>query len=99
MHGRGVIDLTDGQSRKPLVGGGCAPFRIAPARLGSGTLVVASDGLLRYAKRDDIARLASGPDLTAAARALVELVRLRSGALQDDVAVVLCRNIAGAPAT
>jgi hypothetical protein len=45
----------------------------------------------RYAKPADIARLAAGADLDAAARGLVELVRLRSGALPDDVTVVLCR--------
>jgi serine/threonine protein phosphatase PrpC len=87
-----VIDLTVGQTRKPLVGSGCFPYAIAGAPLGSGTLVVASDGLLRYAKQHDIARIARGPDLAAAARALVELVRLPNGSLQDDVAIVLCRQ-------
>jgi hypothetical protein len=43
---------------------------------------------------EGIARLAAGPDLDAAARGLVELVRLSSGALPDDVAVVLCREVA-----
>jgi len=44
-----------------------------------------------------IARVASGPDLAAAARALVELVRLPSGELPDDVAIVLCREVEQAP--
>lgn len=82
-----IVDLTHVQERKPLVGDGCVavPFE-APF---DGTLLVASDGLLRYAKRDDIARLARGEDLVAAARALVELVRLPTGELQDDVSIVL----------
>lgn len=88
-----VIDLTDGQVRKPLVGGGCLPFAFRAGPIGNGTLLVASDGLLRYAKQQDIARISRGPDLATAAHTLVELVRLPSGALQDDVAVVLCRDL------
>ena len=53
--------------------------------------MVASDGLLKYAPRAALARLAGMADLAAAATALVELVRLPTGDLQDDVAVVLCR--------
>lgn len=86
-------DLTEGQHRKPLVGAGCVPRRIPPTALDGGTLLVASDGLLRYAKLTDLARIARGADLHEAARALVDLVRLPNGTLQDDVAVVLCRDI------
>jgi hypothetical protein len=56
------------------------------------TLLVASDGLLRYANSNVIARIARGRSLAAAANALLELVRLPSGHTQDDVAVVLCRR-------
>src|SRR5580704_16740595 len=93
LQGTEIFDLTDGQSRKPLVGSGCVPYRVEPVRFDGGTLLVASDGLVRYAKRSDIARLASGTDLRSAARALIDLVRLPNGALQDDVAVVLCREL------
>jgi hypothetical protein len=86
-------DLTAGQSRKPLVGAGGRPWRIPPTPLGDATLLVASDGLFRYAQRAAILRVATGDDLAAAAQALIELVRLPSGALQDDVAVVLCREL------
>jgi hypothetical protein len=65
---------------------GVPSVRGARHRLGAGTLLVASDGLLRYAKPADIARLAAGPDLDATACGLVELVRPRSDALPDDVA-------------
>ena len=88
-----AIDLTEGQSRKPLVGAGCRPWHIPRQLLGDGTLLVASDGLLHYAPRAAIIRLVSGEDLPTAARALVDLVRLPSGGLQDDVAVVLCRQL------
>ena len=94
LQGGNVVDLTYGQQRKPLVGDGCAPWRIPRTRLNGGTLLVASDGLLRYAKRPDIVRIASGEDLQAAARALIDVVRLPNGVLQDDVAVVLCRESA-----
>jgi serine/threonine protein phosphatase PrpC len=81
-----VVDLTHAQQRKPLVGDGCiaVPFEAAF----DGVLLVASDGLLRYATRDAIARLVREQGL-AAVRALVDLVRLPTGALQDDVSLVL----------
>lgn len=94
IAGSEVVDLTAGQDRKPLVGDGCHPFRVTAPPAGSGsTLLVASDGLLRYAKQSDIARVASGPDLTVVARGLVDLVRLPTGGLQDDVSIVLCRQL------
>lgn len=94
ITGADVVDLTAGQHRKPLVGEGCLPFRVTAPPLGGGTLLVASDGLLRYAKQTDIARIANGPDLRASARELVDHVRLPNGSLQDDVAIVLCRQFA-----
>ena len=59
-------------------------------QLGRGTLLVATDGLWKYIDRARIAEavLLVRP-LDAACTALVTGVRLRSGALQDDVAVVL----------
>jgi PPM family protein phosphatase len=93
IRGAAIEDLTEGQARKPLLGDGCRPFSISAPPLGARTLLVASDGLLRYAKPSDIARLAAGADLDAAARALVDLVRLPTGGLQDDVSVVLVRAV------
>ena len=89
-----IEDLTAGQHTKPLIGDHsiALPFQGGP--LAGGTLLVASDGLLRFARPEAIARVASGPDLAAAARELVELVRLPSGEVPDDVAIVLCREIA-----
>lgn len=91
---REIVDLTEGQVRKPLVGSGCEPVAIRAGAIGHGTLLVASDGLLRCGRRQDIACIARGPDLAASARALVDLVRLPTGSLQDDVAIVLCRKLA-----
>ena len=91
IAGSSILDLTDGQARKPLVGDGCNPFRVTAPPLGDRTLLVASDGLLRYAKPQHIAHIANGTDLAVATRALADLVRLPSGDLQDDVSIVLCR--------
>lgn len=93
LVGDEVTDLTDGQVRKPLVGAGCVPFAVHANPIGTCTLLVASDGLLRYAKQQEIARVARGPDLATAARMLLDLVRLPSGGLQDDVSIVLCRYV------
>jgi len=89
----GIIDLTEKQIRKPLIGtGGSSPFAFRLRGLERGTLLVASDGLWKYAKADAIARVARTADIGAAAAGLVDLVRLPTGALQDDVAIVLCRR-------
>jgi serine/threonine protein phosphatase PrpC len=87
-----IADLTRSQQRKPLLGAGCVPVSFENPFPAGSTLLVASDGLLRYAKSVDIARIARDRSLEAAGKALIELVRLPSGKLQDDVAVVLCRR-------
>lgn len=92
IRGEDIQDLTEGQLHKPLLGAGCVPWEIKGGPLAGGTLLVASDGLLKYAKPSEIARVVGGDDLAASARSLVDLVRLRSGALQDDVSIVLCRG-------
>ena len=94
IRGGNVDVLTSGQRTKPLIGDGAIVTPIESDPIGpGGTLLVASDGLFRFAQRADIVRLATGPDLAAAARAIVELVRLPSGQLPDDVSVVLCREV------
>jgi hypothetical protein len=94
IRGGQIEDLTRDQHRKPLIGDHSValPFRAGP--LAGGTLLVASDGLFRYAPTEALVRIANGPVLAAAARELVELVRLPSGELPDDVALVLCREVA-----
>jgi serine/threonine protein phosphatase PrpC len=88
-----VHDLTARQQRKPFLGTGVA----GPVPFGSGapagTLLLATDGLLKYTSAEKIAEAAPDADLDAAARRLVDLVRLRSGALQDDVGLILCRPV------
>jgi serine/threonine protein phosphatase PrpC len=91
VDAEGIVELTDAQQRKPLVGAGGRPVGFVGELGAASTLVVASDGLLRYANAADIARVAQDASLERAAAALIELVRLPSGGLQDDVAIVLCR--------
>jgi PPM family protein phosphatase len=95
LNESGVVDLTAGQVRKPLVGTGSAKPVAFHAELLGGTLLLATDGLIKYAPRDEIRHLAMGMDLSAAARKLIDRARLRSGQLQDDVALILCRSIRG----
>ena len=86
----GVIDLTESQVRKPLLGTGQAePVAFGPVRM-LGRLVVGTDGLFKYAPRAKLTNVALEGTPDVAAAALVEAVRLKSGRLQDDVAVVVC---------
>jgi serine/threonine protein phosphatase PrpC len=90
-----VDDLTRGQHTKHRLGSG----RVTPAIFDrpalSSVLVVATDGLFRYAAMDVIARMVRASAIRMAAEQLIELVRLRSGRLADDVALVL---MSGSPA-
>ncbi|MDB4980802.1 MAG: hypothetical protein JWM82_1554 [Myxococcales bacterium] len=82
--------LTSGQVRKPLLGEGAArpvPFE---AHVAHGTLLMATDGLWKYMSHDRIAKTAPIRPFKTAVAAFVDGVRLKSGALQDDVAVAIC---------
>jgi serine/threonine protein phosphatase PrpC len=59
------------------------------AELDGGRLLLASDGLIKYATAEQVSGLATQGSVAAAANALANYVRLPSGALRDDVAVVL----------
>lgn len=85
-----IVDLTERQVRKPLLGSGRASVVGFDVHLPPGVLLVASDGLLKYTTPDRIAAVVrSTDDLERRALALVDLVRLRSGALSDDTGLVL----------
>jgi hypothetical protein len=86
----GIVDLTASQSRRPLMGSGAAqPVTFGPVSE-RGRLLVASDGIFKYATREVLAACALTGALEYAVSALIDAVRLRNGKLQDDVAVVLC---------
>jgi serine/threonine protein phosphatase PrpC len=90
IHETGFDDLTGQQRRKPLIGSARAlPIGFRRAHF-SGRLVVGSDGLFNYGPSDAIAECARRSPIERVAEVLVELVRLPSGALVDDVAVLTC---------
>jgi serine/threonine protein phosphatase PrpC len=92
VHPSGVADLTNAQTKRPLIGSGQAAVVPIASEMGDRTLLLASDGLAKYASRAKIAMTALDADLARSTGRLLELARLRSGALQDDVSVVLCRR-------
>jgi serine/threonine protein phosphatase PrpC len=88
----GTKNLTANQIRKPLVGSGRAiPIGFASSQL-EGTLIVASDGLLKYASQEKIAATIFASDFNSVTSKLVGLVRYPSGALPDDVSILLVQK-------
>jgi PPM family protein phosphatase len=89
LNGKAIIDLTENQHRKPLLGSDEAmPMSFGPIEL-SGRLLIATDGLFKYATESDIAQRATALSVNEAVDKLIAGVRLLSGALQDDVAIIL----------
>jgi PPM family protein phosphatase len=89
----GFIDLTQGQFRKPLAGSGAAwPFQFTHKTTGAERLLLATDGLLKYIPPDRIVATSNNHDAPEAAKRLIELVRYSSGALPDDVTVILASH-------
>jgi len=89
LTGKAIVDLTENQHRKPLLGSDEAlPIGFGPIEL-SGRLLIATDGLFKYATESDIAQRATALSVNDAVDKLIAGVRLLSGALQDDVAVIL----------
>lgn len=70
-----IADLTESQQRKLLVGSGRAVAGGFVGRMGGGRLLVASDGLWKYAAGERIGVVAGEGDLKDAARRLMDLVR------------------------
>ncbi len=83
-------DLTHVQRRKPFVGTGVAMAVPFEASVGEGTLLIATDGLLKYTSSERICETVRANDFNVVTEKLIDLVRLKSGALPDDVAVVVC---------
>lgn len=85
-------DLTAQQVHKPLIGKGNARAVVFERASFTGTLLLATDGLIKYAPRQRLCQLAMLPNLQEASRALLDCVRLKSGALHDDTSLILCRR-------
>jgi PPM family protein phosphatase len=92
LTGKAIIDLSENQHRKPLLGSDEAmPMGFGPIEL-SGRLLIATDGLFKYATESDVAKHAIGVSVNDAVARLIAGVRLRSGALQDDVGIILIED-------
>ena len=90
-----ITDLTVNQRRKPLLGSGDAdPIAFGPMPF-RGRLLVASDGLVTYARRFELQCRAVVGSLEQSAAALLEAARLVTGRFQDDVALVLAEDVGG----
>lgn len=84
-----VVKLTLEQERKPLLGSGrSAPTVFAVPRT-LGLLLLASDGLFKYTSEQKILSTVRQGASEATLKQCVDLVRLRSGNLQDDLAIAL----------
>jgi len=89
-----LVDLPSGQARKPLLGSGSAQPRGFAVEWNGEPLLVATDGLFHFASPRAIAAEVGTPrDCDSTALRLIELTRLRSGALPDDVAIVFVRMV------
>ncbi|MCB9856828.1 MAG: serine/threonine protein phosphatase [Phycisphaerales bacterium] len=89
IAGRDVDVLTERQRRKPLIGdGGAMPVAFERVHLGR-TLLVGSDGLFNYVPLDRMLQIVASEPVENAPNALIDAARLRSGALQDDIGVVI----------
>jgi serine/threonine protein phosphatase PrpC len=79
--------LTNGQ-RKPFLGSGSAWAVSFSKPAVIGTLVVATDGLWKYASLERIAEKVRTVAPEILAHELAQLVRLKSGAFPDDIAII-----------
>jgi serine/threonine protein phosphatase PrpC len=84
--------LTRGSEPKPWLGWGAAgvmPFEVPTADLGC--LLLATDGLVKYAKASAICEVVRTAPFEEIPKRLIDLARMPNGVLQDDVAVVVAR--------
>ena len=87
-----VIDnLTRNQIRKPLLGSGEAqPVGFTHAA-SPALLLVSTDGFSNYIRKDRFLREYLWHDLAVLPAKMVEMVRLPSGDLWDDIGIVVCK--------
>ncbi len=90
LEGGQTTVLTGGQYRKPLLGSGAAiPVGFGPVPF-AGTLVIGTDGLFSYVRRNLIIESVGLIDKTNLAERLSEAARMPAGGFQDDTTVVVC---------
>lgn len=92
VDGTRVDRLTDAQERRRVGSVRARPMTFERSRL-DGVMAVGSDGLFACTTVDAIVRACRGRPASEVAQALVDVARLPSGALRDDVAIAVCRSI------
>ncbi len=93
VSGDTIIDLTEHQVRKPLIGSGdCQPVAFMHPPLAE-LLIAGTDGLFDYAKREEIVHAVIGNEFYEIPRKCIEMVQLPTGELWDDVGIVVARNV------
>lgn len=86
-----IVNLTEGQQRKPLLGSGnAAPVSFQTGAL-DGVLLVATDGFCQYVKRERVPACIAQWDFHTIPRRCMQLVQLPSGAYWDDIGIVAAR--------
>jgi TPR repeat protein len=94
-----VLTLPAHEQRKPLLGSGSVRAHASgPASMNRRRLLLASDGLFRFASLGKLAHVARRAVTARAPSLLSDLARLPNGDLQDDVAIIVCDEDAN-PAT
>jgi serine/threonine protein phosphatase PrpC len=85
---RSMDDLTRGQERPRLGSGRAVPVAFHRGRL-DGALLVATDGLFKFASQARIAATVREGEIARAVERLAALVQLPAGGFQDDVGLVV----------
>lgn len=85
-------DLTENVGQKPWLGSGMARIGTFERKLVDGTLLMATDGLSKYADRETLCNIVRQTPLNDCGKELVAAVRPPSGRLPDDVAIIVARR-------
>jgi serine/threonine protein phosphatase PrpC len=88
-----IDDLTAGQYTRQRLGSNHATPTVFERSSPAGVLLVATDGLFKFAAPQVIAGIVRDVGFAGAAETLVALVRRGSGAVEEDVSVILARRI------
>lgn len=92
IDGDVIRHLTDRQTRKPLLGSrDSIPVGFSQPDF-QGILVASTDGFCQYVRHERLLREYLWHDFVTLPRKLVEMVRLPSGELWDDIGIVICRR-------
>jgi hypothetical protein len=87
-----IENLTINQVRKPLLGSGDAKPVAFTCPDVTGLLLASTDGFCNYIRKERFLREYLWHDFSVLPRKLVEMVRLPSGQLWDDIGIVTCRR-------